>query len=137
MRATLLTGSASLLLFKLAAGQCKTVTTTQVGIATTVSDLSAFQSSMDAKYSKTPGGQITGNTVFIHTSVYTYPGGSFTGYGIYESDALASEGFSFVTATVTETSCEPTEPPETDEPAETLPPSPTGSICSPHGDHCK
>ncbi|KAK4242217.1 hypothetical protein C8A03DRAFT_29645 [Achaetomium macrosporum] len=140
MHLQLLTGSVCLL-FKLAAAQCVTSTTTQVGIATTVSDLAAFQSSMDVKYSKS-GGEITGNTVFIHTSVYTYPGGSFTGYGIYESDALASEGFSFVTHTVTETSCETTEPPETDEPSETghtLPPSPTGSICSPHEDnwHCE
>ena len=126
------------LLLKLSAAQCKTTTTTQIGIDTTVADLQAFQSSMDAKYGKS-GGEITGNTVFIHTSLYTYPGGSFTGYGIYESDALKSEGFNFVTHTVTETSCEPTETTQS-EPAETghtLPPSPTGSICSPHVDHCE
>ncbi|KAB5576629.1 hypothetical protein GE09DRAFT_904847, partial [Coniochaeta sp. 2T2.1] len=117
-----------------------TTTTTHVGINTVIGNPEAFKSSLDAKYSKS-GAPIT-NTVFVHTSVYTYPGGSFTGYGIYESGALASEGYDFVTRTVTETSCETTEPPKTEphdhddhDHSDELPVSPTGSICTPHGDH--
>ncbi|TQN72301.1 hypothetical protein CSHISOI_03172 [Colletotrichum shisoi] len=61
----------------------------------------------------------------------TLPGGRFSGYGIYDSNALRSAGYSILTSLSVFTSC-PTS-------TTTLPPSPTGSLCSPHGDHwhCK
>ncbi|RYP08922.1 hypothetical protein DL765_008645 [Monosporascus sp. GIB2] len=117
----------------LAVGQaeCETSTTTQLAIATSLADYSAFLGSMDNQFS-TSGASFTGETVFVWTSVETYPGGSFTAYGVYDSNALTSAGYSVITETATITSC--STPAETTE-TESLPPSPTGSLCSPHGDH--
>ncbi|KAF3359926.1 hypothetical protein VdG1_01616 [Verticillium dahliae VDG1] len=106
---------------------CETVTTTRLAIDATVTDWDAFRSSMDAEHS-TSDVPFTGSSVFVHTSLYTYPGGSFTGYQLYDSHALTRAGFSITTELVAETSCPTTF---------TLPPSPTGANCSPHQDHCK
>ncbi|RYO80921.1 hypothetical protein DL762_004137 [Monosporascus cannonballus] len=117
----------------LAVGQaeCETSTTTQLAIASSLADYSAFLDSMNNQFS-TSGASFTGETVFVWTSVETYPGGSFTAYGVYDSNALTSAGYSVITETATVTSC--STPAETTE-TESLPPSPTGSLCSPHGDH--
>ncbi|RYP72434.1 hypothetical protein DL771_004229 [Monosporascus sp. 5C6A] len=115
--------------------QCATSTTTQLAIATSLADYSAFLDSMNHRFSSS-GAPFTGETVFIWTTVETYSGGSFTAYGVYDSNALTSAGYSVITETATITSCStPAEKTET----ESLPPSPTGSLCSPHGDHwhCK
>ncbi|RYP54596.1 hypothetical protein DL768_000656 [Monosporascus sp. mg162] len=111
--------------------ECATSTTTQLAIATSLVDYSAFLVSMNHQFS-TSGTSFTGETVFVWTTVETYPGGSFTAYGVYDSNALTSAGYSVMTETATITSC--STPAETTE-TESLPPSPTGSLCSPHGDH--
>jgi hypothetical protein len=66
----------------------------------------------------------------VYTSIETYPGGSFTGYYTYDVHALRSAGYTVVTNTEDVVSCRPTT-------TATLPPSPTGSLCVAHGDHCK
>ncbi|ROT42973.1 hypothetical protein SODALDRAFT_327135 [Sodiomyces alkalinus F11] len=109
------------------AGACSTVTVTQLGIDATVTDYDGFMNSMNSAYS-TSGISFSGEHVFIFTSLYTYSGGSFTGYGVYDSQALTQAGYNVITEVHTTTTC-PT--------SYTLPPSPTGSICSPHGDHCE
>ncbi|RYP66609.1 hypothetical protein DL770_008768 [Monosporascus sp. CRB-9-2] len=111
--------------------ECATSTTTQLAIATSLADYSAFLDSMNHQFS-TSGASFTGETVFVWTTVETYPGGSFTAYGVYDSNALTSAGYNVTTETATITSC--STPAETTE-TESLPPSPTGSLCSPHGDH--
>ncbi|RYP56780.1 hypothetical protein DL769_009858 [Monosporascus sp. CRB-8-3] len=111
--------------------ECATSTTTQLAIATSLADYTAFLDSMDRQFS-TSGASFTGETVFVWTTVETYSGGSFTAYGVYDSNALTSAGYSVITETATITSC--STPAETTG-TESLPPSPTGSLCSPHGDH--
>ncbi|KAH7311270.1 hypothetical protein B0I35DRAFT_514097 [Stachybotrys elegans] len=111
------------------AQECTTSTTVMLGIDTTISNLEEWQSSMDAEYSSLAS--VVGvETVFVHTSIYTFPGGSFTGYQTYNSEALLSAGYNIVTQTATITMCAETS--ATDE----LPPAPTTGInCEPHGDH--
>lgn len=107
---------------------CETVVSTRLAIDATVTDYAEWLTSMNNEYS-TSGISWSGSRVFIHTSIYEYPGGSFTGYGVYDSHALTRAGYSIITEQVTTTTCPPT--------SATLPPSPTGSDCSPHGDHCE
>ncbi|KAL0937635.1 uncharacterized protein CTRU02_207366 [Colletotrichum truncatum] len=107
---------------------CATRTSTQLQVAATITNLPEFMDSMNARYS-TSGVSFSGTRVVVHTSLYSFPGGSFTGYGVYDSNALRSAGYSIVTSLSVFTTC-PTATP-------TLPPSPTGSLCSPHGDHFK
>ncbi|PGH23449.1 hypothetical protein AJ80_02559, partial [Polytolypa hystricis UAMH7299] len=105
--------------------QC-TTTTSYLGIATSISDYDSFISSMNAVYST--GGSFSGSEVPVYTNAFTFPGlGLITAYGYYDSDALTSAGYSIISGVTTITApCEETP---------TLPPSPTGSLCSPHGDH--
>lgn len=82
---------------------------------------------MSIKYS-TPG---SANPVVIYTSSVLFGEtrtARVTGY--YGYAPLTSEGFYIYTGVFQTTICVPGVAP-------TLPPSPTGSICSPHGDHCK
>lgn len=106
-------------------------TTGYVGIATTVTDYDAFTRSLNSVYRTTGAPSLSGTRVPVYTTTRTFPSlGLITAYGYYDSHALSSAGFSFVSGlTVVTTACSPNTP--------TLPPSPTGSICSPHGDHCK
>lgn len=107
---------------------CSTITSTRLAIDATVTDYISWLSSMNDAYS-TPGVPFSGtDRVFVHTTLETYPGGSFTGYFTYDRHALTEAGYFIITETTTTTDCA-AEP--------TLPPSPTGSDCSPHGDHCK
>lgn len=108
---------------------CATITSTRLGIVATVTDYPSWLTSMNSAYS-TSGVDFSGTRVFVHTSVYEYPGGSFTGYGVYDSHALTRAGYTVVEQDYVTTSC----PPST---TFSLPPSPTGSICSPHQDHCE
>lgn len=107
---------------------CLTVTSTRLAIDATITGYDDWFSSMNSEYS-TSGVSWSGSRVFVHTSVYDYPGGSFTGYGVYDSHALTKAGYNVITEQVTTTSCPPT--------SVTMSPSPTGSDCSPHGDHCE
>ena len=73
-----------------------------------------------------------GRRIPFFTSVVTVgPGKLYTGYGYYDSEALKSAGYSIINSVVTTTTCPTTSS------TPTLPPSPTGSLCSPHGDHCE
>ncbi|EHA45768.1 hypothetical protein MGG_17855 [Pyricularia oryzae 70-15] len=105
-------------------------TTGYVGIATTVTDYDAFTRSLNSVHRTTGAPSLSGTRVPVYTTTRTFPSlGLITAYGYYDSHALSSAGFSFVSGlTVVTTACSPNTP--------TLPPSPTGSICSPHGDHC-
>ena len=107
---------------------CSTITSTRLAIDATVSNYTEWLDSMNSHWS-TPGVSWSGSRVFVHTGIETYDGGSFTGYGIYDSHALTRAGYSITTEQVTTTTCPPT--------SVSLPPSPTGSDCSPHGDHCR
>ncbi|EEP75448.1 predicted protein [Uncinocarpus reesii 1704] len=102
-----------------------TTTSSWSGIATTVTDFGAFKSSLDAEYSTGP---FSGNKVPVHTTAFSFPGaGLITAYGYYDSNALKSAGYEIISGVTSITGlCEPTA---------TLPPSPTGSSCHPHGDH--
>lgn len=105
-----------------------TSTSAYYGIATTVTDYDAFLSSLDAVYS-TGTRPFTDTEIPVHTSVFDFPGlGTITAYGFYDASALRAAGFSITSGVTTITGPCPTA---------TLPPSPTGSLCSPHGDHCK
>lgn len=85
--------------------------------------------SLNSEYSSS-GAQLTATRIPVFTKVESVPGGEeFTAYGYYDSDILEEAGYRVISSITTITSCEEEEP--------TLPPSPTGSICSPHGDHCK
>jgi hypothetical protein len=109
---------------------CVTRTTTRYGISTTVTNYASFISSMNSAYS-TSGVPFSGPSIPVYTTTATFGNGAqVTATGFYNSEALASAGFSFVTTVTNVVSCPPTTTP-------TLPPSPTGSLCSPHGDHCK
>ncbi|KXX77758.1 hypothetical protein MMYC01_206705 [Madurella mycetomatis] len=109
---------------------CATSTTTHWGIATTVTDYAAWRSSMNSAYS-TSGVSFSGSSIPVYTTVGTFGNGvPVTATLYYNSAALSSAGYTIIDSVVTVTSCPPTTTP-------TLPPSPTGSLCSPHGDHCK
>lgn len=87
---------------------------------------------MNSQYS-TSGVPFSGTKIPFFTSIVTIsPGKLYTGYGYYDSDALQSAGYSIVTSVVATTTC----PTSTSSTTRTLPPSPTGSLCSAHGDHC-
>ncbi|KAK7749054.1 hypothetical protein SLS62_008449 [Diatrype stigma] len=117
------------------ANACETMTETRVALAgTTVSDHEAFKQSLDGVYS-TP--KVTA-TVVIWSSLETYPGGSFTAYGIYDLNVLTSAGFSsFTTDTAVVTHCPEPAPATTATGSGTVPPSPVGSSCTldSDGDH--
>ncbi|KMP00029.1 hypothetical protein CIRG_00171 [Coccidioides immitis RMSCC 2394] len=107
-------------------GDCSSLCTTTsswTGIATSVSDFGAFKSSLDAKYGTEPS---SGDRIPVHTTAFSFPGaGYITAYGYYNSKALSSAGYKIISGVTTITGpCEPTA---------TLPPSPTGSACEPHG----
>lgn len=109
---------------------CDTTETWRYGVATTITDYRSFVNSMNSAYS-TSGVPFTGERILIYTTTATALNGAVvTAYGYYDSDALTQAGYTIVSSLVTSVSCPPTT-------TETLPPSPTGSICSPHGDHCK
>lgn len=109
---------------------CSTKTKTQLGIHSSVTNYEYFISSMNKHWS-TSGVAFSGTErVHVYTSIETYPGGSFTGYYTYNEHALRSAGYSIITNTEVVVSCAPTT-------TATLPPSPTGSLCVPHGNHCK
>jgi hypothetical protein len=110
------------------AAPCSTVTNTRLAIDATITDYPSWLESMNLAHS-TSGVPFSGTRVFVHTSVYEYPGGSFTGYGVYDSHALTRAGYSVIDEEVVTTTC----PPST---TFSLPPSPTGADCSPHQDHC-
>lgn len=85
--------------------------------------------SLNSRYS-TSGVKLTATRIPVYTTTVPLSDGeTMTGYGFYHSDILEEAGYRIVSSITTITSCEEEEP--------TLPPSPTGSICSPHGDHCK
>jgi hypothetical protein len=113
--------------------QCETSTETNLAVATTLSDFSAFRASMDQIYS-TAEDALTGATVYVWTTLEDSPEGSFTAYGVYDANALTSAGYAITTETAYITACHSAETSE--ETTGTLPPSPTGQDCEPHGDHC-
>lgn len=94
-----------------------------------MTDLTSFRSSLNAQYS-TSGVSWSGVRVPYYTRPLTgLDGVPYTATYFYDSNALLSAGHSVVSHQYTTTRCPTTTP--------TLPPSPTGSVCSPHGDHCK
>ncbi|KAI1932121.1 hypothetical protein LOZ65_000936 [Ophidiomyces ophidiicola] len=102
-----------------------TETSSWYGISTTVTNFDEFQNSLDSVYKSR---SLTGNSIPVHTTAFTFPGlGYITAYGYYNSEALKSAGYQIISgvSTITEP-CKPTA---------SLPPSPTGSDCTPHGDH--
>ena len=115
-----------------AVAQCDTTTETNLAVATTLSDFSQFRASMDQVYS-TADDAFTGATVYVWTTLEDSPEGSFTAYGVYDANALTSAGYTITTETAFITTCITAEPTEK---TASLPPSPTGADCSPHGDHC-
>ena len=102
-----------------------TTTTETYGIATTVTDYDAFITSLSARFS---GATFTAREIPVHTTAFDFPGlGWITAYGFFDASALRAAGYSVTSGLTTLTG--PCSSP-------TLPPSPTGSVCSPHGDHC-
>ncbi len=85
---------------------------------------------MDAKYS-TSGISWSGYQVAYFSTTITLGTRTISGTQYYDSNPLTSEGYNILTELVPTTVC------STATTSQTLPPSPTGSICSPHGDHCK
>ena len=123
------------LLLAMSAGssaQCETSTETNLAVATTLSDYSQFVASMNAAYS-TASDAFTGATVYVWTTLEDSPEGSFTAYGVYDANALTAAGYSITTETAYVTACSTPEP---SEESGSLPPSPTGQVCTPHEDHC-
>jgi len=106
---------------------CSTITSTVLAIDATITSYAEWLSSMNSEYS-TSGVPWSGDRVFVHTSVITGDFDPFTGYGVYDSHALTRAGYTVIPGYITTTKCPTTA---------SLPPSPTGSDCSPHGDHCK
>jgi hypothetical protein len=107
-----------------------TTTKTVFGIATTVTDYSSWRSSMNDEYSVS-GVPFSGPSIPVYTTIASYGNGAqVTATVYYNSEALSSAGYTISGTVTTIVSCPPTT-------TETLPPSPTGSLCSPHGDHCK
>ncbi|KAM5356508.1 hypothetical protein ACJ41O_003154 [Fusarium nematophilum] len=112
------------------ASSCTTSISIRYGIDTTVTDYTSWYSSINSKY-YTEGWTWSGSRVPIYTQYLTDADGkpTKTAYGFMASDILEADGYQIVSSTFTVTKCTTT----TQDP---LPPSPTGSICSPHGDHC-
>ncbi|KEZ41942.1 hypothetical protein SAPIO_CDS6505 [Scedosporium apiospermum] len=110
------------------ASSCFPVTSTfrhiDLGINSDLVASSSFKSSMDAKYN-TPA---TPTPVAIYTASTVIGTRTLRATGYYDYNPLTSEGFEIYTSIIETTSCSALTTP-------TLPPSPTGSICSPHGDH--
>lgn len=105
-----------------------TTTTLTYGIATTVTDYDAFISSLNSVFS-TATASFTELEVPVHTTAFDFPGlGYITAYGFYDASALREAGFTVTSGLTTISGPCPTA---------TLPPSPTGSLCEAHGDHCK
>lgn len=87
---------------------------------------------MNSAYS-TSGVPFSGPSIPVFTTTGTFGDGSqVTATVYYDADALTEAGYTISNTITTVVSCPPTS---TETP--TLPPSPTGSLCSPHGDHCK
>lgn len=85
---------------------------------------------MNDAYS-TKGVAFSGPSIPVYTTTASYGNGNqVTATIYYDSEALSRAGYTITDTTTTVVSCPPTT-------TETLPPSPTGSLCSPHGDHCK
>lgn len=102
--------------------------TTEYGIATTITDQLSFKSSMISAYS-TPGVEWSGVRVGYYTTIdMALNGEEYTGTFFFDSNALTSAGFVVTSVESLTTTC-----PE----VASLPPSPTGSVCSPHHDHCE
>ncbi|KAI9375029.1 hypothetical protein BJX61DRAFT_209306 [Aspergillus egyptiacus] len=97
---------------------------TWIGLETPIPNYHEWSASMDSTYSELPA---TGVSATVFTTVVNHGGQTITAYGFYDSNHLSSEGYEVLTELVTTT--------EPCEPSVTLPPSPTGSDCSPHGDH--
>lgn len=71
----------------------------------------------------------SGARVPVYTSLATGGDGvPYTATFYYDSIALTSAGYQVVSSPLITTTCPTTQ---------TLAPSPNGSICSPHGDHCQ
>ena len=84
---------------------------------------------MNSKYS-TEGVTWSGYSVAYFSTTTILAGRTIVATQYYDSNAITSEGYNILTEFVPTSSCVVTTTP-------TLPPSPSGSICSPHGDHCK
>jgi len=84
---------------------------------------------MNSVYSSS-GVRFSGASIPVYTSTATFAnGGGVTLTAYYNSAALSSAGYAITDTVIATVSCPRTTP--------TLQPSPTGSLCSPHGDHCK
>lgn len=109
---------------------CVTETVPRLGVDTTVSDFRGLLTSLNSEYS-TSGVTFAGPEVPIYTSTLTFGDGFEQPITIrYDSSALSDAGFTVTSGFATSVSC------PTVSTTPTLPPSPTGSICSPHDDHC-
>ncbi|CAI6096044.1 unnamed protein product [Clonostachys chloroleuca] len=109
--------------------ECSAITKTSYAVATTVTDISSFRSSLNSRFS-TPGISWSGARVPYYSTLLTGGNGvPYTGIYYYDSHVLSSAGYEVISAPHTTISCPPTTTP-------TLPSSPTGSVCSPLGDHC-
>lgn len=73
----------------------------------------------------------TGSVIPVYTTVY-YRSGTprLTAYGYIQSDILEAEGYRITSSVTTVPQCSTTTTVQ-------VPPSPTGSMCSLHIDHCK
>ena len=109
-----------------AAALC-TQTATALGIDHTVTNYENWASSISVAQGTASK---SGSKIPVYTNIINFPGlGIITAYNYADSHVLTSVGYKIITNTVTVTgTCRTT--------TATLPPSPTGSICSLHGDHC-
>jgi hypothetical protein len=106
----------------------RTSESVQYGIDTTVVNYPSFVSSLNKEYSSS-GESFSGTRIPVFTTIVPFDNGeTMTAYGYYHSSVLAEAGYRIVSSITTVTSCV--------EETATLPPSPTGSVCEPHGDHC-
>jgi hypothetical protein len=104
-----------------------TQTVTSLGIDYTVSNYSSWSSALSVVQGTAP---TSSTRIAVRTNTLNFPGlGLITAYNFADSHVLTSAGYQIITNTYTVTGACPTT-------TATLPPSPTGSICSPHGDHC-
>jgi hypothetical protein len=103
-----------------------TGTSTWIGLETPIPNYHEWSTSLDSTYGDLPA---TGVRATVFTTVLNHGGQIITAYGFYDSNHLSSAGYEVLTEVITTTgTCSTTA---------TLPPSPTGSDCSPHGDHCE
>lgn len=109
-----------------AAALC-TETATALGIDHTVTNYENWASSISVAQGTASK---SGSKIPVYTNVINFPGlGIITAYNYADSNFLTSVGYKIVTNTVTVTgTCRTT--------TASILPSPTGSICSLHGDHC-